>query len=398
MAPKASRGTKSKPWHRTTDYRLPTTGYGCLLLQRLSLLKEFRGAEHGLQVPTCRDGTKSKPWHRTTDYRLRLPVDGVVRCGNNRVMAQVVFILGCTGVGKGVVARVLAGQVGGQIVCVDSMKIYRRMDIGTAKPSPAARAQVPHHCIDLVEPGESFSVAQYVAAADEAIASIFAAGDVPLAVGGTSLYIKALSEGLFAGPPADEAFRAALKSRAQREGVAALHAELVGVDPAAADRIHPHDERRIVRALEVYRATGARISDLQEQWDTGRRRYDCVFFGLRRSREDLHRRINARVKRMLAEGLRDEVASLLAEPVGLSAQASRAVGYAEIIDHLRGRCTLSESAEQIKIHTRRLAKKQRTWYRRWPDVRWVDAAPDETPEAIVGAILARTGLDDRSTP
>ena len=307
-------------------------------------------------------------------------------------MAKVVFILGCTGVGKGAVGQALAALVGGQIVSVDSMKVYRRMDIGTAKPSPEARAAVVHHCIDLVDPSEGFSVAQYVSAADEAVSAVFAAGAVPLAVGGTSLYIKALSEGLFECPPPDADLRAALKDRVRREGAAALHAELARGDPAAAERIHPNDERRIVRALEVYLATGTPISEMQKQWDTGRRRYDCVFFGLRRQREDLHRRINARARRMIAAGLRDEVAGLLGGPGGLSDQAACAVGYAEMIDHLRGGCTLDEAAENIKVHTRRLARKQRTWHRRWRDVQWIDLADDDTPAATAGEILARAKL------
>jgi len=306
-------------------------------------------------------------------------------------MRKLCFILGCTASGKGAVGRALAGGVGGEVVSVDSMKIYRRMDIGTGKPSAEARAAVPHHCVDIVEPSESFSVAQYVEAADAAVADIQVRGAVPLAVGGTSLYIKALSEGLFEGPPADAEVRAELKAKAQRDGLGALHVELGRVDAKAASRIHPNDERRIVRALEVYRTTGTPISELQKQWDSGRKRYDCTFIGLRRDREDLHGRINARAKRMVEMGLRDEVAALLAEPEGLSDAAVQAVGYAEMIDHLQGRCTLDEALERIKINTRRLAKKQRTWHRRWGDVQWLDVPDDEAPD--VTADRARAMAD-----
>ncbi len=316
-----------------------------------------------------------------------MAVDDVRRRGHNRRVAKVYFILGCTACGKGAVGREIARRVGGQIVSVDSMKVYRRMDIGTAKPPPEARAEIPHHCLDVVEPSESFSVAQYLERADEAIEAIGAAGDVALAVGGTSLYLKALSEGLFDGPSADEAGRAALRRRAREEGLAALHAELARVDAEAAGRIHPNDERRIVRALEVYQATGRPISELQRQWDQGPRRCDGVFLGLRRSREDTNRRINARAKRMVETGLRDEVAGLLAEPGGLGPQAVQAVGYAEMIDHLRGHCTLEEARERIKIHTRRLAKKQRTWHRRFADVTWFDLSSDETPSQTAKRIL-----------
>jgi tRNA dimethylallyltransferase len=304
-------------------------------------------------------------------------------------VAKVYFILGCTASGKGGVGRELARRMGGQIVSVDSMKIYRRMDIGTAKPAKDVRAAIPHHCIDLVEPSEGFSVAQYVGAADSAIAGIFSAGAAALAVGGSSLYIKALSEGLFEGPSADAATREELKRRAQQEGLAALHAELAVIDPAAAARIHPNDERRIIRALEVFRASGSPISELQKQWDAGRRRYDCVFIGLRRDKADLASRINLRVRRMVEAGLRDEVAALLAEPEGLAMQAAQAVGYAEMIEHIRGRCGFEEAVERIKINTRQLAKKQRTWHRRWREVQWFDCPPDATAEKIAEGILSR---------
>jgi tRNA dimethylallyltransferase len=298
-------------------------------------------------------------------------------------MPKLYFIVGCTASGKGAVGREIARRLGsraggpGEIVSVDSMKIYRRMDIGTAKPTAEIRAQIPHHCIDLVEPSESFSVAQYVQAADAAVGKIAASSAVPLAVGGTSLYIKALSEGLFEGPPTDPRAREELRSRAAKEGLAALHAEMAKQDPEAAARIHPNDERRIIRALEVFAGAGRPISELQRQWDTGRRRYDCVFLGLRRQKEDLHRRINLRVKRMVEAGLRDEVAALLAGPGGLSPQAAQAVGYAELIEHLRGRLTFEEAVERIKINTRQLAKKQRTWHRRFRDVQWLDVPADE---------------------
>jgi tRNA dimethylallyltransferase len=302
-------------------------------------------------------------------------------------MHRLYFIIGCTASGKGSLGRELARRLGGQIVSVDSMKIYRRMDIGTAKCSLAVRAEIPHHCIDIVEPSESFSVAQFVARADRAVARIAAAGAVALAVGGTSLYIKALSEGLFEGPSADERARQHLRARAAAEGLAALHAELAAVDPEGAARIHPNDERRIVRALEVYHATGTPITALQRQWDSGARRYEAVFIGLRRDKADQGRRINSRAKMMLDAGLADEVAALLAEPGGLSGQAAQAVGYAEMIDYLKGRCSLDEAFEQIKINTRRLAKKQRTWHRRFAGVTWFDAAPDETPEALAARVI-----------
>ena len=289
--------------------------------------------------------------------------------------------------------RHLAGLVGGEIVSVDSMKVYRRMDIGTAKPTPEARAEIPHHCIDIVEPSENFSVAQYVEHADEAIEAIRAAGAIPLAVGGTSLYIKALSEGLFEGPSADPEIRAELLARAEAEGPGPLHAELASADPQAAERIHPNDTRRIVRGLEVYRTCGKSLTELQQQWDSGAKRYDCVFIGLRRDKADQSGRINARVKRMMETGLADEVRGLLAESEAMSRTAAQAVGYAELIAHFRGEYTLDEAVERIKINTRRLAKKQRTWHRRFDGIQWFDLAPDAAVEETARRIIEKIDFD-----
>lgn len=305
-------------------------------------------------------------------------------------MDKLYFILGCTACGKAAVGKELARRLGGHIISVDSMKIYRRMDIGTAKPSPEVRREIPHHCIDIAEPSEAFSVAQYVEHADRAVQAVLAAGAVPLAVGGTSLYIKALSEGLFEGPSAEPEIRRHLAARAEAEGLAALHAELSRLDPEAGQRIHANDQRRIIRALEVFQLTGMPISRLQKQWDAGPRRYDCVFIGLHRRKEDLNRRINVRAKRMVEMGLADEVAALLAEPKPVAMQAAQAVGYAEMIDYVQGRCSLEDALERIKINTRRLAKKQRTWHRRWRDVRWFELADDEPVAQTVERILAET--------
>ncbi len=308
-------------------------------------------------------------------------------------MTPVTFILGCTACGKASVGQEIARRIGAQIVSVDSMKVYRRMDIGTAKPSQAVRKEIPHHCVDVAEPAEGFSVADYVQQADAAIEAVHAAGATALAVGGTNLYIKALSEGLFEGPSADPQVRQALKARAAAEGTPALHQELTSIDPEAASRIHPNDERRIVRALEVHKLTGQPISQLQSQWDQGGHRYECTFVGLRRDKDNLNRRINARVRRMMEAGLISEVEALLAEPGGLSTQAAAAVGYAELINHLHGEWTLDHAVERIKINTRHLAKNQRTWQRRFADVHWFDVAEDDAAGALADRVLAAIPFD-----
>lgn len=305
--------------------------------------------------------------------------------------AKMTFITGCTGSGKGSLGRELADRIGGEIVSLDSMKVYRRMDVGTAKPSRDARQRVPHHVIDVVEPWEDFSVARYVELASAAIADIEKRGRPVLVVGGTPMYLKALTEGLFEGPSADEALRARLREEADRLGTGVLHERLAGIDPAAAGRIHPNDQRRLVRALEVFELTGQTISSLQEQWDRGQTKYDYVLIGLRRERDDQSSRTNERVKGMIEAGLVDEVRSLLAEPRPLSTTARKALGYAEIIEHLAGDLSLEEAIERIKINTRQFSKSQRTWFRRFRDTNWIDLAADDTVGGAADKVMERWG-------
>lgn len=289
---------------------------------------------------------------------------------------RVIGVLGCTAAGKGELARALAGVLGADVLSIDSMKVYRGMDVGTAKPDAAQRAQPVHHLIDVADPWESFSAARFVELADAAIDAAHAAGRPVVAVGGTVLYFRALHDGLFAGPGADTALRAELRERATRLGSAALHAELAAVDPVAAARLHPNDLRRVERALEVHRLTGRPISELQSQWDgPTQRRPDrrWVLIGLRHDRETAARRINDRVRRMVQRGLVDEAHRLWSDPRGISAQARQAVGYAELYDTFEGRCDVESAIERIKVNSRRLAKQQRTWLRRTAGLRWLDA-------------------------
>ncbi len=250
-----------------------------------------------------------------------------------------------------------------EIIAADAFQVYRGMDIGTAKPTVAEREGIPHRMIDLVEPTERFSVEQWLDALPESVREPAAAEKPgqprPIVVGGTHFYVKALLEGLFEGPPPDEALRDQLRAL----DPAARRAELERVDPAAAARIHPNDERRTVRALEVFRQTGRPISEHQKQWDTGKHRPDAVLVMLDWPVEAINRRINARVKQMMEAGLLGEVQNL--RKLGrLGPQASEALGYKQLVAHLEGRCTLEEAVERIKIETRRFAKSQRTWLRR----------------------------------
>jgi tRNA dimethylallyltransferase len=297
-----------------------------------------------------------------------------------------VLIVGVTGSGKGRLAFELAEAVGAEIISVDSMKVYRRMDIGTAKPPADARRRVKYHLIDVVEPSESFSVGLFVDSVHPAIERIEGVGKPVIAVGGTALYIKALLYGLFEGPGNDEQVRNELKARAGQEGLERLYLELERVDPIAAENIHPNDARRIIRALEVYRITGRPISSMQQQWD-GEPEHGWTIIGLRREKTDDSSRINRRVKEMIDKGLVEEVKSLLTEERRLSKQARSAIGYAEIISYLQGGMSLDEAIELIKKNTRRLAKSQRTWFKTFKDVHWVDIEAEAPAEEIFDRAL-----------
>ncbi len=300
---------------------------------------------------------------------------------------KITFLVGCTGCGKGAVGQALAARIDGEIISVDSMKVYRRMDIGTAKPSAESRSRVRHHLIDVVEPSEEFSVANFVQLAEAAAADIAHRGKGILAIGGTGLYIKALSEGLFDGPSSDDVIRTRLHQRADREGTAALHEELARVDGEAADRIHRNDLRRIVRALEVYELTGRPITALQTQWDQARLKHDCRFIGIRRSLDDQNHRTNLRVKRLIEHGWVDEVRALMQEQPPVSSTAWKALGYPELLASVQGEIALADAVEKIKIATRQFAKAQRTWFKRFPKTQWFDLEPDDQPDELAERIL-----------
>ncbi len=292
-----------------------------------------------------------------------------------------IFVLtGPTAGGKERLALELAGRIGGEIVSADSMKVYRGMDVGTAKPSAEDRRRVPHYLVDVADPDETFSTARWVELADAAIADVAARGRVPIVSGGTPLYLKALLEGLFEGPAADEDLRRRLRGEAESRSTAALHRRLAEVDPAAAERIHPNDLRRVVRAIEVWELTGVPISEHQRQWGSRRGRYRPLILAIRRSREDLDRRIERRVRRMVEAGLREEVERLAARPGGLARGPRQALGYAEVLVHLERGTPWDETVEAIVLHTRQFARAQLKWFRRFEGLVRLDAGP-ETPTA-----------------
>lgn len=298
-----------------------------------------------------------------------------------------ILILGVTASGKSRLAFELASTIGAEIISIDSMKVYRRMDIGTAKPSATRRRQIRYHLIDVVEPNEPFSVEKFLKLAEYAIKQINSARKPVVAVGGTAMYIKAMLYGIFEGPGTNDRIRKKLRSQMTAQGSAELHKKLAEEDPDAAQRIHPNDARRIVRALEVFELTGKPISSFQQQFDAENTLRDWKIIGLRRDKANAGVRINQRVKRMLENGFADEVKALLAEDKPLSKQAASAIGYAEIIDHLNGNLPFEEAVEKIKINTRRFAKAQRTWFKTFKGVNWLDIAEDESSEDILSGTM-----------
>jgi tRNA dimethylallyltransferase len=296
------------------------------------------------------------------------------------------FLTGATAVGKTAVGIALAERLGAEIISLDSMTIYRGMDIGTAKPPRELRERVPHHLIDIVDPSDDFSVAQYVDAAGAVVDQIRARGNEPLFVGGTPLYLKSLLRGLFDGPPADWALRNEIEQELEHVGQEALYDRLTQIDPVAASHIHPHDTRRLIRALEVFRATGEPISHQQLEFEDGRPAEECRVFVLRRRREELHKRIADRVEAMVAEGLVNEVRGLIMSGRELGRTARQAVGYREALSLLAGEYDATEMAARITYRTRRFAKRQGTWFRSLSECRYVDVAGDPNADDMADGI------------
>lgn len=290
-------------------------------------------------------------------------------------------MIGPTACGKSELAMALARRTGAEILSVDSMQVYRHMDIGTAKPSPDEQREIRHHLIDVVEPAESFAAARFVELADAAIADAAARGVRLIAVGGTPLYFKSLFQGMFEGPGANNDLRDRLKTMSGEE----LHARLSAADPQAAGRIHLNDTRRLIRALEVHELTGQTISSLQQQWAEPASRHPVIWVGLRWDTPELNRRINGRAKAMIAAGWLEETRRLLDRHGPLSPTASMAAGYQQLIDHIRGLISLEDAIEQIKIATRQLARRQTKWFRRFPGVHWLEG-PAELESKIAAAL------------
>ncbi len=294
---------------------------------------------------------------------------------------EIIVVCGPTATGKTRLGIELAEQENGEIVSADSMQIYRRMDIGTAKATAAERARVPHHMIDVADPSEDYSVSRYVREAGAVCDRLLAVGKTPILVGGTGLYIDSLLSGRdFAERDAgDEGLRAALSAEYDARGGEAMWETLRAFDPERAAKLHPADKRRIVRAIEIYRLTGKTITQHDAETRARPPRYRAFTVALNyRDRADLYARIDSRVDAMIAEGLFEEVEGLLKDGLSADCTAMQAIGYKEVVLALRGELSRAEAAELIKLSSRRYAKRQLTWFGRNPEAHWIrwDHTPD----------------------
>lgn len=299
------------------------------------------------------------------------------------------FLTGATASGKTGISLKLAEALDAEIVSMDSMAIYRGMDVGTAKPSGQQRSRVQHHLIDICDPNEDFSTSQFYERARSQIGQIWDRGKTVLLVGGTALYLKALLRGLFEGPPADWDFRKEIEDEIAEIGDEVLHQRLQMVDPVAAHQLHPNDHRRIIRALEVFKVTGKPLSHLQLEFDDKTDPEHCRVFALRHNRAILHQRIEQRVTTMFEKGLLEEVALILKMFDSLSRTAAQAVGYKEAIDHLKGDMTLDEAIERVRIRTRRFARHQETWFRGLHECEMIDLPTGFDEQKTVELLLEK---------
>jgi len=299
---------------------------------------------------------------------------------------KILVILGPTASGKTGLALQLAETVDAEILNADSMQVYRRMDIGAAKPTSAQRGRVRHHLLDVVEPDEPFSVADYRAAADSAIADINARGNRVIVCGGTGLYIRALTQGLVNAPAGDEVIRMELRELADREGNSFLHGLLEKADPESAARLHSNDRMRVIRALEICRITGRPVSQLRAGHGFAEAPYECLKIGLAADRSALYEAIENRVDAMIRDGLVEEVRALLEEGFPPSLKPLRSLGYRHMAAYLAGEYSLDEAVALMKRDTRRYAKRQLTWFNQDPEIKWI-----EYPENV--AIIVRNAHD-----
>lgn len=300
-----------------------------------------------------------------------------------------VVLLGPTAVGKSAVAIPVARHFGTEILTADSRQVYRGMDIGTDKPTPDERQGVPHRLIDLVEPDEAYNTGRYRRDARQEIERLLGEGRIPLVVGGTGLYIRTLVRGICDAPEADPAIRLELATLVAAKGREALYAELQRVDPVTAAKLHPNDESKVIRALEVYRLAGCSLADLQARHGFQGAEYVPLLIGLQRPRESLYRRIEARIDWQLAHGMIEETRRLLAQGYGRQLGSMKGLGYRHLAAHFAGEYDADEMVRRFKQETRQFAKRQMTWFRKEPGIVWISLEDEDSTDRIVLRVIER---------
>ncbi|MBE7027498.1 MAG: tRNA (adenosine(37)-N6)-dimethylallyltransferase MiaA [Ruminococcaceae bacterium] len=297
---------------------------------------------------------------------------------------KIIIIGGPTATGKTRLSVALAKKFGGEIISADSVQIYKNLDIGSAKPTKEEMEEIPHYMIDIISPDDSFSVCDFVTRAKSHIRDISARGKLPIIVGGTGLYISSLVDNVsFSEAETDYNLRCELLKKAENIGTQALHGELYKIDPESAERIHPNNIKRVVRALEIYYLTGKTMTQQNALSKTIESPYDCKMYALSSERSLIYDRINRRVDIMVENGLIDEVSSLLASGVTRDMQSMQAIGYKEIISYIEGEITKDEAIDKVKQNSRRYAKRQLTWFGRDERYRWLDIAKDIDIDTLI---------------
>lgn len=302
-------------------------------------------------------------------------------------MIKIIVICGPTGIGKTSFAIEVAKHFDGEIIGADSMQIYKYFDIGTAKPDAGELRMARHHLVDFADPEQEFDAGQYVVEADKAIEDISSRGKLPIVAGGTGLYIKALNHGLFRSRPVCSDTMDRLTIELDKYGPLYLHDRLKSCDPQAAQKIHPHDSFRVIRALEVFETTGGTISEYQAEHGFENRRYETLKFGLYMDREFLYRRINQRVDKMVEAGLLEEVRQLVGKGYSFDLKAMQSIGYKHMAMFLKNEVDWEEAVRLLKRDTRRYAKRQFTWFNKDKDITWVQPDEFEKAEPLIKEFL-----------
>lgn len=321
---------------------------------------------------------------------MTIPTKSMRRLSETQVRFKpVVVIVGPTAVGKSRIAVEVAKAFETEVLTADSRQVYRGMDVGTDKPAPEERQGIPHRLIDLVGPDESFNAGLYRRQAIDEIERLYRDRRLPLVVGGTGLYVRTLLKGLCDAPPTDPIVRAALKQEAEDQGQDRLYARLVEVDPVAASRLHPRDESKVLRALEVYQLSGRRMSEFQQEHGFAERPFSTLMIGLNRDRDALYRRIEERIDWQLAHGLIEETKQLLDQGYQRDSAAMKGLGYRQVAEHLAGAYDSAEMVRRFKRDTRRFSKRQMTWFRKEPGIQWLTIEESESVQHTTARVIGQ---------